>query len=179
MKKENKLKRKIKWCLNQKSGIKLEEPNENLKKEYLKKAKSSLNMLNSALEKNEIDWIVTTAYYSRYFSLYALLQKHGIKSEIHDCSINLFKFLFIDQKLIDEKYFKEIKESKDLRVDFQYYVVSETNEKEIKKHSKKAREFVLEIEKFIENLKKKDVENIRDKLDKVIKEMEKEKKDKS
>ena len=92
MKKED----KISWCLNQKRGIKLEEPNNNLCQAYFKKAKGSLNMLLSALEKEEIDWIATTAYYSRYFALYALFQKCGIKSEIHDCSISLMNFLFIE-----------------------------------------------------------------------------------
>ena len=54
------------WCLKQKRGIKLEEPNDNLCKAYLKKAKSALNILDSAVEKGEVDWIATTAYYSMW-----------------------------------------------------------------------------------------------------------------
>ena len=55
-------------------------------------------MLESATEKDEIDWISTTAYYARYFAFYALLQKCGIKSEIHDCTISLMSFLFVEDK---------------------------------------------------------------------------------
>jgi len=87
------------WCLEQKRGIKLEEPNDNLYYVYIKKAKSALNMLTSAIEQNEVDWIATTAYYARYFAFYGLLQKCGIKSEIHDCTLSLrnsTKFCFED-----------------------------------------------------------------------------------
>jgi len=31
--------------------------------------------MNAALEIRETDWITTTAYYARYFALYALLMK--------------------------------------------------------------------------------------------------------
>ena len=60
----------IEWCLKQNRGIKIEKTNEDLCNVYLKKAESSLNMLSSALEKNEVDWITTTAYYARYFSFF-------------------------------------------------------------------------------------------------------------
>ncbi len=81
MKKDEYIKSQILWCLEQNRGIKIEEPNNNLSKVYIKKAKSSLNMLDSAIEKEEVEWISTTAYYARYFSFYALLQKIGIKSK--------------------------------------------------------------------------------------------------
>jgi uncharacterized protein (UPF0332 family) len=49
--------------------------------------------MNATLQIKEIDWIATTAYYARYFALYALLMKIGIKSEIHDCSIAIARLL--------------------------------------------------------------------------------------
>jgi uncharacterized protein (UPF0332 family) len=55
---------------------------------------------------NETEWTATTAYYARYFALYALLMKIGAKSEIHDCTINIAQLLannnILQQKLIDE-----------------------------------------------------------------------------
>ena len=45
----------VSWCWKQKRGIKLEEPNNNLCKAYIEKAKSALNMLDSAIEKEEND----------------------------------------------------------------------------------------------------------------------------
>ena len=81
------------WCFKQKRGIRIIEPNPNLTKAYLKKAISALNTMTAALKINEIDWITTTAYYARYFALYALLMKIGVKSEIHDCTIAVARLL--------------------------------------------------------------------------------------
>ncbi|MBU0461156.1 MAG: hypothetical protein KJ574_01080, partial [Nanoarchaeota archaeon] len=86
----------IGWCTRQEKGLKLDSPNSNLCFAYLKKAKSALNMLDAAIERDEDDWIATTAYYARYFSLYALFRKCGIKSEIHDCTIAAMRFLFVE-----------------------------------------------------------------------------------
>ncbi len=102
MKEDRDPKSHVSWCWKQKRGIKLEQPNDNLCTVYIKKAKSSLNMLESATEKDEIDWIFTTAYYARYFAFYALLQKCGIKSEIHDCTI--FSKVDSGRKSIVRKY---------------------------------------------------------------------------
>src|SRR3989344_9618810 len=101
-------KSRISWCWKQKRGIKVEEPNDNLCKAYTEKAKSALNMLDCAIEKGEIDWIATTAYYSRYFALYALLQKCGIKSEIHDCTLALMNFLFVEDGFIEKEFYDEL-----------------------------------------------------------------------
>ena len=155
----------VSWCFKQKRGIKLEGPNDNLCNVYIKKAKSSLNMLESATEKGEIDWISTTAYYARYFAFYALLQKCGIKSEIHDCTISLMGFLFVDENLIEQHFYNELQLAKDLRIDTQYYVTEEIDLNKLKKDSETARSFVLKMEEIIENLTEEQIKAIREKLD--------------
>lgn len=154
----------VSWCWKQKRGIKLEEPNDNLCKAYVEKAKSALNILDSAIEKDEIDWIATTAYYSRYFVLYALLQKCGIKSEIHDCTILLMHFLFVDENIIEEQLYAELLLAKDLRVDTQYYVTEQIDKEKLKSDSAMARNFVLKMEEVIENFTPNQVIEIRQKL---------------
>lgn len=143
-------KSQICWCVKQKRGIKLEEPNDNLCKAYLQKAKSALNMLDSAIEKEEIDWIATTAYYSRYFAVYALLQKCGIKSEIHDCTLSLMHFLFVEENITNECYYDEILLAKDFRIDTQYYAAGHLNLEKIKNDALATKNFVLEMEKIVE-----------------------------
>lgn len=81
------------WCFRQKDRIRIVEPNEDVSKAYLKKAISALNTMTAALKIRETDWIVTTAYYARYFALYSLLMKMGFKSEIHNCTISLGRYL--------------------------------------------------------------------------------------
>lgn len=164
MKKDKDPKAHVLWCLNQKKGIKLEEPNDNLCNAYLKKAKSALNMLSSASEKNEVDWIATTAYYARYFAFYALLQKCGIKSEIHDCTISLMHFLLVEENLVEEHFYNELELAKELRIDTQYYVAEELDREKLKQDSETASNFVLKIEEVIENLTGEQINQLRNKL---------------
>lgn len=164
MKKDKDPKSHVSWCWKQKRGIKLEEPNDNLCNVYIKKAKSALNMLTSATKKDEVDWIATTAYYSRYFAFYALLQKCGIKSEIHDCTISLMRFLFVEEGIIEEHFYNELQLAKELRVDTQYYVTKELDKEKLKKDSETARSFLLKMEEVTESMTKEQINNIKEKL---------------
>lgn len=79
---------KIIWCLKQKGGIQLVDPNSNLAEAYIKKAEDSL----SSIRINKIkDWKISTAYYTMYFSLYSILMKIGVKCEIHSCTLEFAK----------------------------------------------------------------------------------------
>ncbi len=153
----------LSWCFKQKHGIRIIEPNENLTKAYLKKSISALNTMTATLQIKETDWIATTAYYARYFALYGLLMKIGVKSEIHDCTINLAKYLsengFLNKNLIDD-----IVKAKQTRIDIQYYVARELSPMEIKNNVDSARKFVLEVEKEIANLTTEQIGNIREGL---------------
>lgn len=151
------------WCLRQKHGIRLVEPTQNLTKAYLKKAISALNTMTAALQINEADWTTTTAYYARYFALYALLMKIGIKSEIHDCTINVAQLL-ANHGILRQTLVNDIAEAKQTRIDAQYYVATALNQKEIKKNAETARNFVLELEQTIENITPKQVSTIRNYL---------------
>lgn len=142
---------KIVWCLRQKRGIRIIEPNPNLAKAYLQKAISALNTMTAATKINETDWILTTAYYARYFALYALLTKIGIKSEIHNCSINLAELL-AEKGILSPALIKDLAKAKQTRVDTQYYVITPQTPKMVKDNVEAARSFVLEVEKILENL---------------------------
>ncbi len=157
-------KSKVSWCWKQKHGITLEEPNDNLCKAYMKKAKSALNMLTAAIEKEEVDWIATTAYYARYFSLYALLQRCGIKSEIHDCTISLMHFLLVEEDIVEEKAYAELLSAKELRIDTQYYVTEQIDIEKLGRDASTARSFVLKMEETVENLTENQIQEIRQKL---------------
>jgi len=151
------------WCFKQKRGIRITEPNQNLTKAYLKKATSALNTMTAALQINETEWTATTAYYARYFALYALLMKIGVKSEIHDCTINIAQLLS-NHGILHQKLFNDIAEAKQTRIDTQYYVATELNQKEIKQNAETARKFVLEIEQTIENITPEQINSVRTQL---------------
>ena len=118
MKKE---KSNLSFWFKQSKGLMLINPNENLVEVYKKKSKSALNMLISAIEKEELDWILDISYYAKYFIVYAVFMKAGIKSEIHDCTISALKRLFVDEKIIGRNIYDELEKSKELRVGALYY----------------------------------------------------------
>jgi len=69
--------------------------------------------------------------------LYALLQKAGIKSEIHECSIALMEFFDFSKEDIGF-----IKRLKDKRIDAQYYTrkISSVEESKVKDFVLKSKE---------------------------------------
>ena len=51
----------IKWCLNQKHGLELIEPNDNMSDSYIKMADESIKVLDKVTESDI--WTATTSYY--------------------------------------------------------------------------------------------------------------------
>lgn len=80
---------RMEWCCIQKNGIKLIEPNEILGRSYLDAADSELKDLDSSTLKIQN----SAAYSSCYNSFYSILQKIGIKCEIHECSFEFFSLI--------------------------------------------------------------------------------------
>jgi len=108
---------KLSWC--KKQGVEITEPNENLAKEYLKSATETLEILRIVSGKSNM-WAATMKYYFEYFLAYALLRRIGIKSSIHDCTIEVIKWLETEDVI---KSFSGILEKdKQLRIDNQYYL---------------------------------------------------------
>jgi len=153
----------IEWCFRQRKGIRLIDPNENLAKAYIKKAKGALHTMDAALQINETDWVITTAYYARYFALYALLMKLGIKSEIHDCSIAIARLL-ATHRILHQTLVTDISKAKQIRIDSQYYVTHELEKAKIRKNVESAHKFLIEIEKTLENITTAQIKEIRTNL---------------
>jgi len=153
----------MKWCFKIKTGIEIIQPSENLAKAYIKKAKDSLEMTELSIKADKRDWAVTTMYYCQYFILYALLQKIGIKSENHTCSI-LFAEKFLRKK-IGKENIEQLKQLKSERIEQQYYVakagIEDINLEDINNETKKFFFHVLDV---INNLTEEEIKIIREKL---------------
>jgi uncharacterized protein (UPF0332 family) len=150
------------FCFKKTGGLKLDAPNETLVEVYKRKSQSALNMLNSAKEKQEDDWVLDTSYYAKYFIVYALFMKAGIKSKIHDCTIFGLKSLFVDEGIISEEIYAELERSKDLRVGALYYD-KDFGKEEILKRAKVSPEFCLKVESIIDTISNDDIEKVRKK----------------
>lgn len=143
----------LKWCLRQKKGIRMIEPNELIAEDYVKKSDNSLRMMNTV---DSEEWRIVGGYYACYECLYALLIKVGIKSEIHDCSIFLMNFFDFNKE--DINFMKRLKQK---RIDAQYYL------KNIKfTEEDKVKDFILKCKEI---LHKSDFNSIRKKILKEVK----------
>ena len=152
----------IKWCLNQKHGLELIEPNDNMSDSYLKMAEESIGILDN-VQKSDI-WTATTSYYIFYYSLYSLMLKIGVKCEIHSCSIEFMKnFLTSFYNLKDINNF-EIAFS--ARIDLQYYANRSIDKNAIIRSKKYCKDFLIKTKDILLKINEKKIEKIRSKLKK-------------
>lgn len=147
----------LRWCSRQSKGIRILKPSDNLAKAYLKKAANALKSMELNAGAGIDEWAVSAAYYARYFAVYALLSKIGVKCEIHDCTIALFEHLF--KETVRHDLIDEIKLSKEDRVESQYY--PRENKIDLSETVAKAKEFVLEIERLADGMNPQQAETLR------------------
>jgi len=152
---------KLKWCFGKKE-VKLIEPNENLAREYLKSAEETLLVLKDIEGKSNM-WLATTKYYCEYFAIYALLMCLGIKSEIHDCTIEILKFLE-KENVIERGTAKMLEYDKELRIDNQYYL---KNRKVIVNYNN-LRDLILKMKEIINTISNEKIDEIRKKIRELI-----------
>ena len=110
---------KIDWC--RKKELRLINPNDNLAEEYFSNAEETLRVMNRILDTGSNMWLATQKYYTLYFAAYSLLMRIGIKSEIHSCTIEVIRLLE-RQKILLFDFSAELEETKELRIQNQYYL---------------------------------------------------------
>ena len=151
--------KKISWCKKQKTGIRIQEPNDNLSREYYENAEESMRVLRSIKETSSNMWIATTKYYIEYFAVYSILMKIGIKCEIHDCTIALIKFLE-GEEIIENGTSQILEKDKELRIDNQYYLKN----KPVNIDFEKISNFILLVNGSLEKLNSEKIKELREKI---------------
>src|SRR3990167_4874031 len=150
---------KIKWCAGKKEGLGLIEPNSDLASAYIKKAEEALESMRVNIIK---DWKISTAYYTIYFSLYAILTKIGIKCEIHSCTIEFAKKFLKDY--FEETELDFMEDSLKARIDSRYYIDRTVPDEQFNKMIQKAPEFLVKCKSILIKLNEKKINEIRDKF---------------
>ncbi|MFP4403505.1 MAG: hypothetical protein ACLFPJ_04090 [Candidatus Woesearchaeota archaeon] len=148
----------INWCLKQNKGIKLITPNDNLAGEYIKNAKETLFSLKNNLEDSNM-WKATKKYYALYFAVYSLMMKIGIKCEIHECTIELTKYLE-NFNIFPKDTYKLLIDNKQLRIDNQYCLKNI----KVKINYDDLFNFILSIEEKINTINIKEINKIKNNL---------------
>ena len=138
----------LRWCLSQTRGLRLVKPSQNLVKGYVEKSRSALRSMSVNAKAGIIEWAVSASYYAKYFSVYALLSKVGVRCEIHDCTIAVFQYLF--GGVVSRNLVQEFRRSKEDRIETQYY--TREVRVDLSQLMRKTRNFVLDIEKIADGL---------------------------
>jgi len=143
---------RLTWC---KQKIRLTQSNKNLSQEYLRKAERALDATSNLQENQE--WQITAAYYTMYFSIYSLLIRTGIRSEIHACTIELAKYFSLTKKEI-----QLIKKAQKARIDLQYY--TDRVHKETQTIIQEAPKILLRCEEIHNTITEQTIQKIRKQL---------------
>ncbi|MDE1838681.1 MAG: HEPN domain-containing protein [Thaumarchaeota archaeon] len=157
-------KKYLKWCTKQKKGIKLVKGSEILQKAYVKKSQEALKSMEVNAHVGINEWAVSASYYAKYFIIYSLLSRIGIKCEIHDCTIALFTYLFENE--ISSQFLQDLRQAKKDRVDAQYYTFTvKINAAEL---ISKTKEFVLKIGEIADGIDSVKISKIRKELKTIL-----------
>jgi uncharacterized protein (UPF0332 family) len=152
---------KIVWCGMQ--GMVLDKPDKNLAQIYLYKASQSLKSMN---EVTSIEWKINAGYYTIYFSLYAVLRRIGIISEIHDCTIAVMEKILYDYYDKDDVMIVNI--AKKLRIDSLYYANREAPEALIQSILSKVEYFLEKNRNIVSTLNPSQISSLRATLRKIL-----------
>jgi uncharacterized protein (UPF0332 family) len=144
----------------QKKGIRLVKPSDDVVRAYIEKAQNALKSMDVNANAGITEWAISAAYYARYFSVYALLSRIGVKCEIHDCTVALFEYLF--GATVSKEMVEDLRLSKQDRVEYQYY--PKESKIDLGMVAKDAKVFVLEIEKLLDESNQETISALQKKL---------------
>lgn len=148
-------KAKFDWCLADERRMKKIDPNNDLCRQHIEKAKHNLRAADYNVNGGFSDWAVSQAYYAMYHSLLAILFKRGYESRNHECTINAVEFMIGEGELDLEKgdiaFIRTAeqmtsKDAKSLREEFQYGVKTEVNKVLLSELIEKSKEIVEKVE---------------------------------
>lgn len=154
---------KIKWCCDQSHGVQLIEPNKELSQAYLKMAKEELiELKNAQFNRTKINH----AYYAMYNSVYALLQKIGIKSEIHSCTFLLLKRYLVNE--LGKEDINYIPKAHKIRNQSTYYTTSNIQRQQVEEMQQKATEIYIKCKQIIPKIREEKIREIRKEINGLI-----------
>ena len=154
---------KIKWCLEKNEGLELVEPNSGLADGYIRKAEAALETNGLARDR---DWKISTAYYSLYFSVYAVLIRVGIKCEIHSCTIEFAKRFL--REFFSRREIQLFEDSLEARKDAQYYVNRNVSDETYQRMIGGASDMIAKCKDILAKIDDKKVNEIRSALKAVM-----------
>ncbi len=147
----------ITWCLSQKNGLEIITPNTNMSNSYINMAQESVKTLPNVI--NSSIWTATMSYYIFYYSLYSLMLRIGIKSEIHSCSLEFMKIYLMH--FFTKTDIKNITSAFSARIDLQYYSDGAVDKKTILTAKKNCIDFYIKTKDILSSISEKQIAELR------------------
>ena len=139
------------------------EQSTEIAKGYINLAENSLGTMNRERKQNLV-FSVSACYYSLYYSLYSIIAKIGIKSEIHACTIEFMKRFLSSYYTPAECKF--MADSLQARVDTQYYINRDVKDQFVKEMISTTPKFLIKCKGIVANIKESEINEIRKQLQK-------------
>ena len=154
----------IRWCLNQKDGLEIIEPNKVMADSYIKMAEESISVLKG-VEASKI-WTATATYYIFYYSLYSLMLHIGVKCEIHSCSIEFMKKHL--GNFYNKKDIEMVEKAFSARIDLQYYANRPVESKTIEETKVYCKTFFIKTKDILAKITEEQIKSIENSLKREI-----------
>jgi uncharacterized protein (UPF0332 family) len=154
--------KQLTWCCKQRNGISLVEPNKNLSGAFIEKAERYLEeMKHAKYRESQIHF----AYYVMYESVYAILQRIGIKCEIHTCTFECMKVFLSEHFTAEECSFME--KSHTARNDATYYANKKVPDAMADEMMKRAPLFLIKSKSVLDKITETRIRSVREELKKL------------
>ena len=105
----SKAKNMVRWCLNKAKreleteqkhrGLMKIDPDDELAKDYIKKAEHNLKVFIDNRELGNYDWTISIGFYVIYHCCLAVATKFGYESRNQECTLALIEMLIEDKKI--------------------------------------------------------------------------------
>jgi len=73
-------------------------------------------------------------------------------------------YLFVQEKIVPYKLYEELEKSKERRINIQYYIKKAISDEEVVSDIKSAKQFLLQMEKIIEEITDEQIMVVRERL---------------
>ncbi len=150
----------IDWCLSNRSGIRISEPNENMSRSYLGMAEESIRIL-PRVSASRI-WTATVSYYIFYYSLYSLMLRIGIKCERHSCSLEFMRRFL--SGLYSSQDIQSISSAFSARIDLQYFSDRAVNDRQVSRAERECKDFYVKTKTILSRITESQISGIRNSL---------------
>lgn len=110
-------------------------------------AKDDLKEAHDSFERGGYKWSTIQSYYAMFHTARALLYHKGYKERSHFCLAVALEALYVETRILPEKYFRAFKNAMSLREDADYF--SKFSNEGAKSIMKSANEFLMETEEIL------------------------------